>query len=203
MNTPFESSEESRDTSIHRQQQGQHEPDLREQQDQRDPDRNPDPITHAPGSHPVGTGLGAAGAGAAATVVGTVLGGPVGGAIGAVVGAVGGGYAGKAVAEAVDPTEEDAYWRDAHRNEAYFREDYDYEQDYAPAYRTGYSGYASHAAPDRDFDAAEPDLAEEYRRNRGGSRLAWEDARNPARAAWDRVHGRVGGGTPVGGGASL
>ena len=33
-----------------------------------DPDRNPDAITGAPGSHPIGTGIGAAGAGAAANL---------------------------------------------------------------------------------------------------------------------------------------
>src|SRR5258705_8003526 len=73
-------------------------------------DSNPDPITGAPGAHPIGTGVGAAGAGAAGAAIGAVA-GPVGAAVGAVVGAVAGGLAGKGVAEAVNPTEEDAYWR--------------------------------------------------------------------------------------------
>ena len=37
-------------------------------------DSNPDPITGAPGSHPVGTGLGAAGAGAAGAAIGATIG---------------------------------------------------------------------------------------------------------------------------------
>src|SRR6188508_1869721 len=72
-------------------------------------DMNRDPITGEPGSHPVGTGVGAAGGGAAGAAIGSV-GGPVGTAVGAVIGAVAGGLAGKGVAEAIDPTAENAYW---------------------------------------------------------------------------------------------
>src|SRR3954469_20482519 len=71
-------------------------------------DMNPDPITGAPGSHPVGTGVGAAGGGAAGAAIGSMA-GPIGTAVGAVVGAVAGGLAGKGAAEAIDPTAEDAY----------------------------------------------------------------------------------------------
>jgi hypothetical protein len=64
------------------------------------PERNPDPITKAPGSHPIATGVGAAAGGAAAmgaavaavaalgTAVGTV-GTAIGAAVGAVVGFIG------------------------------------------------------------------------------------------------------------------
>lgn len=65
---------------------------------------NRDPITGAPGAHPVGTAVGAtAGGVAAGAAVGTVA-GPVGTVIGAAVGAIAGGLAGKGVAEEVDPT---------------------------------------------------------------------------------------------------
>ena len=50
-----------------------------------DPDANPDPITKAPGSHPIGTGVGAAVGGGA--VVGGAL--AAGAAAGSVVGPVG------------------------------------------------------------------------------------------------------------------
>src|SRR3954470_2056865 len=103
-------------------------------------DSNPDAITGAPGSHPIGTGVGAAGAGAAGAAIGSVVPGvgtAVGGAVGAVVGAVAGGLAGKAVAEAVNPTEEDAYWRDNFSSRPYASgSTYD---DFAPAYRYGYT----------------------------------------------------------------
>lgn len=108
------------------------------------PDRNPDPITGAPGSHPTGVGIGAAAGGAtgvgAAIAAGALTGsvaGPIGTAIGAIVGAVAGGYAGKAIGEAHDPTEDDTYWRDEHKNRPYYKSDYDYDRDLAPAYRYG------------------------------------------------------------------
>src|SRR5687768_3673012 len=98
-------------------------------------DENRDPITDAPGAHPVGVGVGAAGAGAAGALIGSVA-GPVGSAVGAVVGAVAGGLAGKGVAEAVNPTAEDAYWRDEYRNRPYYDAGTTYDE-YAPAYRYG------------------------------------------------------------------
>ena len=57
-------------------------------------DQNRDPITGAPGAHPVGTGVGAASGGVAGAAVGTVVGGPVGAVVGAAVGAIAGGLAG-------------------------------------------------------------------------------------------------------------
>src|SRR4051794_36906038 len=72
---------------------------------------NRDPLSGEPGAHPVGVGVGAAAGGmAAGAAVGTVA-GPLGTAVGAAVGAIVGGLAGKGVAESVDPTAEDAYWR--------------------------------------------------------------------------------------------
>lgn len=152
----------------------------------RDKDTNPDPITGAPGSHPVGTGIGAAGGGATGAAIGMAAGGPVGAGVGAVVGAVAGGLAGKGVAEAIDPTAEDAYWRDAHTGESYYDRNYTYD-DYAPAYRAGYSGYGKYRATGRTFDTAQADLEQEYNRTKGKSRLAWDKARHATRAAWDRV----------------
>ena len=56
-------------------------------------DFNRDPITGAPGAHPVGTGVGAAAGVATGAAVGAI-GGPVGPAVGAVIGGVIGGVAG-------------------------------------------------------------------------------------------------------------
>lgn len=148
-------------------------------------DSNPDPITGEPGSHPVGTGLGAAGAGAAGAAIGAV-GGPIGAVIGAAVGAVAGGLVGKGVAEAVDPTVENAYWEKNYRTQPYYEEGTDYAE-YEPAYRAGYEGYATHAASRRTFDELEPDLKRDYEARKGSSRLGWDRARLAARSAWDRL----------------
>ncbi|MDH5834829.1 glycine zipper domain-containing protein [Luteimonas kalidii] len=146
-------------------------------------DANRDPITGTPGAHPVGTGVGAAAGGVAGAAVGSVA-GPVGTMVGAAVGAVAGGLGGKAVGERVNPTVEEAYWRENYSAESYHKPEFGYE-DYAPAYRTGYEGRARYS--DRDFDAVEGDLRAEYERGRGNSRLEWDDARNATRAAWHRV----------------
>lgn len=148
----------------------------------RDRDTNPDAITGEPGSHPVGTGLGAAGGGAAGAAIGTAVGGPIGTVVGAVIGAISGGLAGKAVAEAVDPTAEDAYWREQHGSASYAK-GRTYE-DYQPAYRTGYESFGKYE-PGTKFEDAESELREEYSASK--PKLPWEHARPAAEAAWKRV----------------
>jgi len=148
---------------------------------------NRDPITHAPGAHPIGVGIGAAAGGiAAGAAAGTLAAGPVGTAVGAAIGAVAGGLAGKAVAEHYDPTVEEHYWRGAYINEPYYRTDYGYD-DYAPAFRLG--GSAAARVGDAPYESIEADLADEYSTTRGRSRLDWQQARPAVRAAWSRVRG--------------
>ena len=103
-----------------------------------DKDLNRDPITDEPGAHPVGTGIGATGGAVAGAAAGSI-GGPVGVAVGGVVGAVVGGLAGKAAAEAVNPTAEEAHWRDNYTREPYYEQGRTFD-DYAPAYRLGLTG---------------------------------------------------------------
>jgi len=142
---------------------------------------NADPLTGEPGAHPVGVGVGAAVGGAAAgAAVGTVA-GPVGTAIGAAVGAVVGGLAGKGVAEGVDPTVEDAYWRQNYASRDYAAgKSYD---DYGPAYGYAVNNYQS----GRSFEDAEPELADGWMGARGQSSLGWGEASSAARDAWDRL----------------
>jgi len=148
---------------------------------------NRDPITGERGAHPVGVGIGAASAGAAGAAIGSV-GGPVGTAVGAVVGAVVGAYAGKGVAEAVDPTVEDAYWRDNYRSRPYAEPDTTYD-DFAPAYRYGWESRSRYAG--RSFDEVEPDLARDWASDPTRSRLSWDRARLASRDAWDRIERAV------------
>ena len=145
---------------------------------------NLDPISGAPGSHPIGTGTGALAGGAAAGAAAGAVAGPAGAIAGAIAGAVVGGLAGKAVAEYIDPTAEEAYWRENFEREPYYDAMMNYE-DYSAAYRTGWEGrgrYRGHA-----FEQAETDLQRDYERNRGNSRLGWDRARSATRAAWERI----------------
>ena len=150
-------------------------------------DTNPDPITGAPGSHPVGTGLGAAAGGMAAGAAAGAVAGPVGAVAGAAVGAVVGGLAGKAAGEAVDPTVEDAFWNAHYQQEPYYERGLTYA-DYAPAYRTGYEARSRFAG--RSFSEVENDLRADYERSGRSSRLGWDKARHATRAAWDRLDNR-------------
>lgn len=150
------------------------------------PDANPDPITGEPGAHPVGTGVGAAGAGAVGAAIGGAVGGPVGAVVGVVVGAVGGGLVGKGVAEKIDPTVENDYWREHYPTRPYAESDYAYT-DYEPAYRTGYEGFGNYYTPGMTYEQAEPNLRRDYEAKHGNGRLAWEKAKHATRDAWDRV----------------
>ena len=102
------------------------------------------------------------------------------------MGAVAGGYAGKAAGEAIDPTVEDTYWQSNYSTQPWVEKTYTYE-DYKPAFRTGYEGYGKYATSGKTYAEVENDLARDYERGRGKSRLGWEKAKNATRAAWDRV----------------
>ena len=149
------------------------------------PSANRDPITGAPGAHPVGTGMGAAAGGATGAAIGSVV-GPAGTLVGAAVGAIAGGLAGKGVAEMVDPTVEDAYWRDAHVKQSYYSKGREYDA-FAPAYRTGYEGRVKYNG--RKFDEIETDLEADYKRHNG--KLDWIDVKDASRNAWNRVDTRI------------
>lgn len=145
---------------------------------------NRDPITDAPGAHPVGTGVGAALGGAAVGAATGTVAGPVGGAVGAAAGAIVGGLAGKGVAEVLDPTVEYAYWRDNYADRPYVESGATFD-DYGPAYAFGVVSFSIFS--DRDFDEIEPDLARGWDTARSTSRLSWENARHATRDAWERA----------------
>lgn len=154
---------------------------------------NRDPLSGAAGSHPVGTGVGAAlGATAAGAVAGSVV-GPVGTLVGGAIGAIVGGLAGKGVAEMIDPTAEDAYWRENYKDRAYAVDGSSYD-DYGPAYRYGVASFGQH--PGRSFEEAESDLSRGWSGSRETSSLDWDRAKHATRDAWTRVSDSVERATP-------
>ncbi len=144
--------------------------------------RNEDPITGEPGSHPVGTGIGDTLGGAAAGAAGGAVGGPVGAVIGAAVGAVAGGFGGKAVSESIDPTVEDAFWREQYRTRSYYDPTVGYET-YQPAYRTGWESYD----PSMTFEEREAELRQRWEVENRDSNLSWNEAREAMRDSWSRI----------------
>lgn len=154
-----------------------------------DADRaNLDPITKEAGSHPVGTGLGAAGAGTAGAIVGTGLAGPIGGVIGAAIGASVGGALGHYAAEAANPTYvavEPVLRRDFASRP--YAADRNYEE-YEDAYVFGAAERERVNAP--WTDEVETDLRGRWdtrpiSQTDENQRLDWERARPAVRDAWD------------------
>ncbi|MEO5510810.1 MAG: hypothetical protein ABIS27_09275 [Longimicrobiales bacterium] len=148
-----------------------------------EPDANRDPITDEPGAHPIGTGAGGAAGAAAGAAIGSVA-GPVGALVGGAIGAVAGGLAGKGAAEGVNPTVEDAYWRDNFKTRPYARDAQSYEE-YRPAYQYGWESRERYQG--RKFDEVESDLQRGWDSAKGDSRLGWENAKDATRDAWHRV----------------
>jgi len=146
-------------------------------------DANLDPLTGAPGAHPVGTGVGAVGGGTTGAVIGAAVGGPVGAVVGAAIGGVAGGLAGKGAAELVNPTVEGAYWRENYVNRPYANGT-PYDQ-YAPAYKYGWESKAQYAG--KRFEDVENDLERGWEKAKDNSRLGWHEAKAATRDAWHRI----------------
>ena len=153
------------------------------------PDENPDLITGEPGSHPVGVATGGAGGAAAGAAVGGAVGGPVGAVAGGIVGAVGGGLVGKAAAEAVNPTDENRYWRENYKTRPYYRDGSTYEE-YEPAYRYGWESAMRPEYQGRSFEDVESQLQTEWPQY-SSTPGRWEKTREASRDAYDRASSRI------------
>ena len=140
-----------------------------------------DPATGARRGHPVGTGVGVATGAATGAAIGSAV-GPVGTAVGGVVGAVAGGLAGEGVAQAVNPTVEDDYWRRNYASRSYVTPGATYET-YRAAYEFGWESFRRYRG--RAFDDVEGDLRREWERT--DREMSWETARGAASDSWHRV----------------
>jgi hypothetical protein len=134
---------------------------------------------------------GAAGGVAGGALAGAAAGGltgPAGAAIGAAVGAVAGALSGKAIAERINPSAENDYWRKNYSSRPYVRSGSIYD-DYAPAYRMGYERYPQYHG--RLFDDVEPEFRRDWESSRGTSSLTWEQAKHATREAFERARDSV------------
>jgi uncharacterized protein YjbJ (UPF0337 family) len=152
-------------------------------------DSNPDPITGEPGSHPVGVAGGATAGALAGAAVGAI-GGPVGAAVGGAIGAVAGAAAGKGVAEAVNPTEEEGYWRKNYQSRPYFKTGRAFEY-YSLPYRYGWESATRADYHGRRFENVESDLSRNWNKFRGSSKTEWNDVRDATRDSFERVQNRT------------
>ncbi|TZF89806.1 hypothetical protein [Cognatilysobacter lacus] len=146
-------------------------------------DMNRDPITGAPGSHPVGTGVGGVGGAAIGAAIGSVF-GPIGTLVGGAIGTMAGASVGHSAAERIDPTGETEAWRGEAAERPYYDKNMDYDRDYAPAYR--YGTEARNEGQGEAWETEETRLKSGWGSAKGESRLAWDQAREPVRDAWQR-----------------
>ena len=116
------------------------------------------------------------------------FGGKLADKIGAAVGAVAGGLAGKAIAERINPSVEDTYWRSNYSTRPYVASGSSYD-DYSPAYKYGYERYPKYHG--RSFDEVEDEFSQDWDSVRGKSRLAWKDAKHATRDAYERAKDTV------------
>jgi hypothetical protein len=92
------------------------------------------------------------------------------------------------VAEAVNPTTEDAFWRENYKTRPYAAtgdSSYTYEEDYRPAYRYGWESRSRYQG--QKFEDVESDLGRDWDRTKDKSRLGWDRAKEATRDAWHRV----------------
>ncbi|HEY6064916.1 MAG TPA: hypothetical protein VIY96_02095 [Thermoanaerobaculia bacterium] len=99
-----------------------------------------------------------------------------------------GGATGHAVAEGLDPTVEDAYWRKNYNTRPYYRSGRAYE-DYQPAYRYGWESASRAEYRNRKFDEIESDLERGWDKAKGKTREGWHDVKDATRDAFNRVRG--------------
>jgi hypothetical protein len=139
------------------------------------PDVNADPITGEPGSHPVGTGVGAAGGAAAGVAVLSER------------------WAQPSVrwraelrARRRRDGESDRRKRllRVSRNRPYYRADRPYS-DIEDAYRYGWESRARYGT--KSWNEVESDLGRGWEKAKGKSSLAWNQAKDATRDAWHRV----------------
>lgn len=147
-------------------------------------DLNRDPITGTPGAHPVASGVGAALGGAGAGLAAGAVGGPIGAAVGAVAGGIVGGLTGAVVGEEIDPSREDAYWRENYPRRPYYADEYTYN-DMLPAYRYGWESRSQTSG--QSFEDVESSLRNGWEETEHDVRLGWEQARHAIRDAWDHA----------------
>jgi len=133
----------------------------------------------------VGAGAGGGGGAVAGAAIGTAVMPGIGTAVGALVGAVAGGATGTAVADYVDPAEEEKYWKENYPSRPYYKDDVEFEQ-YQPAYR--YGAKAASRYPGKSFEEIEKRLSRNWPQARGElSSLSWSKVRDAVRDAHERT----------------
>jgi hypothetical protein len=84
--------------------------------------------------------------------------------------------------------DEDTYWRENYRTRPYASsagQEYDF---YQPGYRYGYEAANRHQ--NRNWDEVEADLSRDWNTYEHRGNTTWEQIKDAARDAWDRITGK-------------
>ena len=110
----------------------------------------------------------------------------MGAVVGGAIGAVAGGLTGKSVAEVIDPTVEEAYWKEKYQSRPYYSPGRQY-YDYGTAYRYGWESAARPEYAEQKFEDIESDLETSWPSYRNNDKDTWQDFREAVRDAYNRV----------------
>ena len=111
-----------------------------------------------------------------------------GGGVGAGAGGIAGGRGGNGVAESIDPTVHDEYWKKNHSAQPYAGNG-PYDQ-YSGAYRTGYRGMMRHGT-EKSYHDVEGDLKSDYEATKDKAAVGWEHAKEATKAAYEHARNEV------------
>ncbi|MEO8191659.1 MAG: hypothetical protein ABI682_15100 [Acidobacteriota bacterium] len=106
--------------------------------------------------------------------------------------AVSTGTGGLAAGEDLDPVAEGDYWRENFRRRPYYEAQKEYS-DYEPSYRYGWERAGQSEYRNRGFEEVELDLKRDWEASNTESLANWDQARDPARDAFERARGGRGG----------
>ncbi len=87
------------------------------------------------------------------------------------------------MADKANLSENEKYWSEHWKDRPYVRADRSWE-DYVEAFRMGWESHEKFEG--RDFAQIEEELKREWDKQRGGSKLSWDEARNACCDAWGR-----------------
>ncbi|MEP6800928.1 MAG: hypothetical protein ABJC07_03255 [Acidobacteriota bacterium] len=105
--------------------------------------------------------------------------------------AVSTGTGGLAAGEDLDPVAEGDYWRENFRRRPYYEAAREYS-DYEPSYRYGWERAGLSEYRNRGFEEVELDLKRDWESSNIEGLADWDQARDPARDAFERARGRAG-----------
>lgn len=81
---------------------------------------------------------------------------------------------------------EDLYWREHYQTQPYYNSNLSY-QDYQPAYRVGYEGYAEYIETGASYEDMEQRLRRNYETDYGSAGLGWDQAKHAVWDGWNRA----------------